>query len=205
MLSFNCQIRDSRHAVSHLKPWNRSLEIWVSWGETSLPPPALIFSIKWFSGVIAQAVIVLKQLRSWERKNGSWHQATGRSEPIPTSLSNEELWENFPARGSLGRLSSEPAAALLLWLWVQTPRDHQPDTVFALMLALLSWWPAFPKPWSNFMLRWGELAFNVLDGVKAAVTFFFFYSNTIPALYAAMAVLCSCLYLVLGCVKIRKK
>ncbi|KAI2657276.1 Transcriptional regulator ATRX [Labeo rohita] len=71
------------------------------------------FTSACFTFALAQAAIVLKQLRSWERKNGSWHQAAGRSEPIPTSLSNEELWEIFPAGGSLGRLSSEPAAMLL--------------------------------------------------------------------------------------------
>jgi len=60
--------------------------------------------MKWSGGVIVQASIVLKR----EREKGSWHQAVRLSEQIPTSLSNEELGESFPAGGSLVRLSSEP-------------------------------------------------------------------------------------------------
>lgn len=95
---------DTPHKVYQLTPD-------VSWGETSFYPPALLFQLSGLevfsiSG-LAQAAIVLKQLCSWERKNGSWHQAVGLSEQIPMSLSNEELWENFPTRGSLGWLSFE--------------------------------------------------------------------------------------------------
>ncbi len=176
MLNFNCQICDSRHAVSQLKPWNRSLEIWVSWGETRPPqapppPPALFFSIMGSSGVIAQAAIALKQLRSWVRKSGSWHQAAGRSEPIPTSLSNEELWENFPARGSLGRLSSEPAAMLLRCC---CDCGCRPPTRCCLCLNACAFVlvACFPQTLIRFhaALRWTRLR-RFRRCVKAAMTF----------------------------------